>query len=321
MKVAILTQPLLANYGGILQNYALQQVLKELGHDPVTLDYTSPIPIGRYFRSVLRFLLKGAPYMPLFPKRQAIFDDFVREHIDTVPAGHRYRKSLLDGIDAIVVGSDQVWRPLYNRYILRDMFLDFAGSFPGIRIAYAASFGSESWDVGPSMAHRCSVLARKFDAISVREPSGVRLCREILGVEAMLMPDPVLLLKADDYLKLCEDIPTGAEEYIAAYILDGNEETDTRLDQVRKESGLPLKRFTANRDASLSVPQWLAAMRDASIIVTDSFHGAVIAKLFGKPCSVIENAVRGRERFELIKTMEGASQKGRDFLKKYLKND
>lgn len=39
MKIAILTHQLTTNYGGILQNYALQKTLHSLGHDVVTIDY------------------------------------------------------------------------------------------------------------------------------------------------------------------------------------------------------------------------------------------------------------------------------------------
>lgn len=322
MRVAIVTQPLMANYGGILQNYALQQVLKELGHEPVTIDYFPPIPARRYIRSVARWILKGAPYKPLFPKRPALFDSFVRDHIKTLPAGHRYSKALLKGMDAIIVGSDQVWRPIYNVHSLSDMFLSFAGDFKGPRIAYSASFGIDSWDVDKETAARCANLARKFKAISVREPSGVGLCQDYLGVEASVMPDPVRLLEAADYLSLCKDVPVKKERYIAAYILDLNEETENRLDSVQNRTGLPVWRFTADKEALLSVPEWLAAMRDAQIIVTDSYHGAVLGQLFEKPCEIIENSIRGRERFSTLKqalSSEEVRNQGVSFLEEALK--
>ena len=39
MRIGIVTQPLKANYGGVIQNWALQQVLKKMGHEPITIDY------------------------------------------------------------------------------------------------------------------------------------------------------------------------------------------------------------------------------------------------------------------------------------------
>ena len=38
MNIGIITQPLAQNYGGILQNFALQKVLKSLGHNVYTVN-------------------------------------------------------------------------------------------------------------------------------------------------------------------------------------------------------------------------------------------------------------------------------------------
>lgn len=313
MRIGIVTQPLSANYGCLLQNYALQRVLREMGHDPVTLDYLPVTGFRRYMKSLFRRVFLRAPYRPLFPKRQPQLEAFVREHIATVPTGHRYKKSLLEKyhIEALLVGSDQVWRRSFNPRTLPDMFLAFAGSFPGPRIAYAASFGIDAWDADEKTRAKCRSLVKKFQSISVREPSGISICREELGVEAILAPDPTRLLTKADYLSLCQGVPVATEPYIAAYILDVNLNAERQLDQIALDTGFPIRRCTGGKGATLSVEQWLALFRDAEEVVTDSFHGAFFAGLFGKKSIIIENERRGRERFETLKTEASEEEIGR----------
>ena len=323
MKTAILTQPLLANYGCLLQNYALQQALRRLGHDPVTLDYLPVTYAKWYLKSLWRKVFRGAPYVPLLPGRPPVFDRFVRERITTLPQRGCYRHASLEknGIDALVVGSDQVWRPRFNRKTLPDMFFAFAGDFQGPRIAYAASFGTEEWDGDAAVTARCATLLRRFDAVSVREPSGVELCRRVFGVDAVQMPDPLLLLEKEGYLSLCEAVPAAPEPYVAAYVLDAAPESEERVAAKSAETGLKVRRATSGPEAALTVEEWIAFFRDASAVVTDSFHGAVLSRLLGKPCEVVENADRGRGRYAVLDGLgdwAALRKQGLDYLQKAL---
>lgn len=324
MKVAIVTQPLMANYGGILQNYALQQVLKQLGHEPVTIDWLPTTPLKWYLRGLVRMVVKGVPYRPLFYVRPERFDAFVRSKLSLTPTVHCYRKSLVEGMDALVAGSDQVWRPGYSPRLLPDMFFRFAGDFGGIRMAYAASFGTDHWEASPSLKACCRRYAKAIHPVSVREKTGIDICRQELGMDAVQMPDPVFLLPAEAYLDLCAGIPRTEEPYIAAYILDERKEVVSQLAQTAAESGLPIRRCTAGRDATLTVEEWLALFRDAREVVTDSFHGSVIARLLNKKCTTICNEQRGKTRFDELNRLgtdlEALRQKGLSFLRDALAN-
>lgn len=139
MKIAILTQPLNANYGGVLQNWALQFVLRQLGHEPVTIDY-----IHRYNRfdwlkaSIKTLVLYPFPkyrrrFLP-FPQWRRIskvIEPFILKRINLTHSVDHYSAELLEQYkpDAIVVGSDQVWRPMYNTGVLADMYLRFAKNY------------------------------------------------------------------------------------------------------------------------------------------------------------------------------------------------
>src|SRR5690606_26995758 len=95
--------------------------------------------------------------------------------------------------NAVIVGSDQTWRPKYSPNIY-NYYLDFLKDNNQIKkLAYASSFGTAEWEYTTEQTEKCKTLAKQFHAISVREHTGVDLCREKLGVEAIQLLDPTLL--------------------------------------------------------------------------------------------------------------------------------
>ena len=126
--------------------------------------------------------------------------------------------------DAIVVGSDQVWRPMYNELII-NMFLSFCTDDKIHRVAYAKHLSV--WIVGSIQKARqkkCRELIKLFDGISVREASGIALCKKHLGCNAIEVLDPTLLLTCDKYSSICEGVVPATSKYLAAYVLDMNDE-------------------------------------------------------------------------------------------------
>lgn len=121
------------------------------------------------------------------------------------------------GYDVIIVGSDQVWSSQY----VPTMFLDFIKDDKTKKIAYAASFGKDYWTYNDHMTDICSLLAKKFTGISVREDSAVSLCKKYLGVSAIQVLDPTLLLDSEIYSSLIND-ENRVKPYLMTYILDAN---------------------------------------------------------------------------------------------------
>ena len=304
MKIGLLTQPLGHNYGGVLQALALKTVLERMGHEVVLFDWYSRIPL-RFYRVV--------------PDKIATrkIRRFVRKHFD-----RRYicrggwNENAVRGLDAVVVGSDQVWRPIYNRGgMIGHNFLDFCTEAPIRRVAYAASFGTDVCEFTPSQISVFRPLLQKFDGVSVREDSGVALCRELFGVEAQHLLDPTLLLDKEDYMSFAgispSDTPQGG---LLSYILDRSEETDRAVADMARERGLRVIRVNSqyeNREAPLKdriqppVEGWLRAFYDADFVVADSFHAAVFAIIFGKPFKIIINPDRGAARIESLLRLFG----------------
>ena len=325
MKIGILTLPLHTNYGGILQAYALQTVLERMGHEVEVLD--KPDQIHRpLWRNAMTFAKRFA--LRAFGKNVSL--NYQKEYNTRERAKRRYTKAFIqkyirrriidrygnispNDYDAIVVGSDQVWR---RRYMpgndVRIAYLDFTKGWDIKRIAYAASFGVDIWEYDPKDTKIAKKAIQRFDAVSTREKSGVDLCKNYLDyISAIQVLDPTMLLDKRDYEKLVEqsDQTYKPDGDLMLYILDS---TDDKREFVNKVANkLNLRLFDTNskyevKGASLDeivqppVEQWLRSFRDSSYVITDSFHACVFSILFHKPFVVIGNQSRGLARFNSL---------------------
>lgn len=314
MKIGILTQHFLRNYGGIIQNYALQQVLLRLGHEPLTMEHDTCFTRWRWLLRYVKALAKGGQKPePLYRGHigHRPFIDFIHENIRSVGV-HRFSPAThnTNGCEAYVVGSDQVWRPAFNLgERLGNMFLDFVPD--GIRkVAYAASFGVDTWEFSPEQTEHCRQLAARFDAVSVREASGIALCRQHLGIEATQVLDPTLLLHKEDYEKVCRNVPK-ENPFLLVYVLVMTDELQAAVEKAKRQTGLPVKYIFAG-DAMQpddTMEGWLAAFRDAAFVVTDSFHGTVFSLIFQKPFNVLVNKGGGASRLHSLLDMVGLSKR------------
>ena len=326
MKIGIITQPLHTNYGGILQNFALQVVLKQLGHTPITLRESfdadaliaSPITYHlRWAKSMIMWLVKSILGINgVKPVRRSvalksikIMDDFIRKNIECTRA-----KELLEpedvinnDIQAIVVGSDQVWRPKFEKHIMRHQFLEFAHNLNIKKISYAASFGTDEWEYSESETAESKKLIQDFDAVSVREFQGVEMCKTYWGIDAEWVLDPVLLLDKAFYSNLCRTIPNANKnKFVFAYILTKGEEKLRMVTNIANKLNSDIVLLNAEESNNKqSVEQWIANFRDAEWIVTDSFHGAVFSLLFEKQFLCFINHETGNARMDTLKRISG----------------
>jgi hypothetical protein len=333
MKIAILTQPLRTNYGGILQAYALQTVLQRRGHEVIVInrayqDYPSIKllyrRVGSILKSLIRRYIQGKkeyiimnPFSSLFRTKWDgyIIQPFVKNKICQSPelrnSESMKRYFAKQKFDCYIVGSDQVWRPCYSPCIT-DFFLK---SVPDAshtkKVAYAASFGTDQWEMAPSETEECARLAQIFDAISVREESGVRLCKQYLGVDAVHLLDPTMLLKVEDYICLFKEkgLPKSSGN-LFCYVLDNNQEVDKIINLLEIEGFTPQYAHLDTtptkenqRPVQLSIEEWLRGIYDADFVVTDSFHACVFSVIFHKPFVVYGNIDRGMSRIQSLLKM------------------
>lgn len=315
MKVAILTLPLHTNYGGILQCYALQTVLQRMGHDVKVLtkyqyglSYYWIYPLAVCKRLIKRYIL-GKDIDILRAPHESIrknTDRFIRQYINKYKF-RNWTSNIAEKFDAIIVGSDQIWRPEYFQPI-EIAFLSFLGDSKIKRISYAASFGVDKCEYTKEELNNCSLLLKKFNAVSVRENSGVKLCSNYFGVNAVQMLDPTLLLSADDYKTLIDNVITKPSNgNMLVYVLDKTKEKINLVDRIATKKGLTpfwldspgehKNNFPLKEQVKMPVEQWLRSFMDAEFVFTDSFHGCIFSIIFQKQFLAIGNKERGISRF------------------------
>lgn len=330
MRIAVLTQPLHRNYGGLLQAYALQTYLEKMGHEVVIVNrnYGGRIRLYIFLRR-LGSLLRSLIYRVLLGRKEYIFMNPLSSNYhskwngyDVLPFVGKYMKQsqlikdsrqlnkyfAKEHFDCFIVGSDQVWRPRYSPCITDYFLKEIPADTKALKIAYAASFGTSDWEFSEEDTLVCARLAKLFDKISVREKSGVRLCEEYLGVQAEHVLDPTLLLDAEDYIRLFEDakVPK-SEANLFCYVLDANAESESIISSLEHDgykathAKLVTNPTRENpRPGQLSVEEWLRGIYDAELVVTDSFHACVFSIIFKKPFIALGNKTRGNTRFDSL---------------------
>ena len=287
------------NYGSSLTYYALQSIIKEMGLSPLMIEKpgNDPSDPERQNTHARRFANENFYTSDVYPLSE--------------------QKKLNDVCDGFIIGSDQVWNYGISKVFGKTFYLDFAEDNKK-KIAYAASFGHAVDFAPPEEREIISRLMKRFDAISVREDDGVRLCRDIYHVNATRVLDPVFVVsherldKLADHSKIKETGP-----YLLAYILDTTPEKKQLLLHMSKRLGLrpvimldgfsnnaAINRKMLDMDdcirSNLEVHDWVSLFRNASYVLTDSFHGMCFSILFGKQFLPLPNRHRGYSRFNSI---------------------
>lgn len=335
MRIGILTLPLHINYGGILQAYALQTVLERIGHQVyiINLQKLNKKRVG-YIQYCItegkllikRFLhkrdIRSYEYDTI---RQHKIKPFIKKYIHHLTKKVYSNQEFINVVknnnyDAIIVGSDQVWRKWSSKFAsLNTFYLDGLENYPIRKIAYGVSFGKDEVDYTSDEIKRYKELVKSFSAISVREKQGKSLCKSILDIDAVQVLDPTLLLEKEEYLTLIHDvIKENGQKGLYYYILDKDEKKLEFLSCYAKEYNLkayeqmPVMR---RKDYSISinyedyiypsVEKWLSGFYEADVVITDSFHGTVFSIIFNKPFIVLGNQERGFSRFESLLSLLG----------------
>ena len=327
MRIGIVTFTFWTNYGCLLQAYALQTALTRMGHEvehlQLPVEFTTLHPNWKmpmvYCKRAIRKFFCGEHNIPIFmhPHKwiRINTDAFIASHIHPRYLNEeKWDEELAKEYDAIVFGSDQIWRPIYA-YPIEKYFGSFLSNSNIKRISYAASFGTEDNEYSEEQLSLCRNLLSKFNAASVRENSAVAICKERFGVEAKHVLDPTMLLTHKDYECIFKQANTPKSEgTLAVYVLDENPQIDAFIrKQSSQKSLIPFRTNSKveNHNAKLSerqqppVERWLRSFHDAEFVITDSFHACVFSILFHKPFICIGNKSRGMSRFDSILNMFG----------------
>lgn len=273
------------NYGNILQRYSLQRYVYNHGYSFVSLEKG---PLDK---------------RPDTTGRMEFTKRFVENRIACVPFEGQ------GNLDSYIVGSDQVWRRWGegkegNPYRdLKDYMFNFVRNKKSNRIAYAASFGCEKIEdarLTPEIMDELKPLAQRIDHVSVRETSAVNIAKEYWGIDAELVLDPVFLLDKKHYSKLIRyhTSEVRPSNPIFGYLLDAS---TFKKDAINRIVTSPSEIYYLNHIQKLPpVEQWLKNIRDAQLVITDSFHGVALSLIFNTPFIVLENTYGGVSRMESL---------------------
>lgn len=336
MRIGILTLPLHTNYGGILQAYALQTVLERMGHQVVVFDTPNKMPLPPLWKIPLTFAKRL--FLKSMGRIDRIFIEKYNNQIRPVIAkeiqpfvDERIHRKVLTNFstleahefDAIVVGSDQIWRSIYFVPLWQKMekaYLSFTKGWNIKRISYAASFGTDKWEYNEEQTLHSKEALQMFDAVSVREENGVKLCKQYFEVDAIHVLDPTMLLDANDYIELFKQKQTPKSRgNLLNYVLDETDEIKNLIQKVASENKMipfavnnPYENDDTkplNQRIKPSVETWLRGFYDADFVITDSFHACVFSIIFKKQFIVVGNKERGMARFASLLKMFGLEER------------
>ena len=286
------------NYGSALQAYALQHYISSLGYDAELIDYIFPNGNRKViltFKQRLIYTIKSLLSGKLRKKRR--FQKFYKKYYVCTDKRFNSPEELSNAkfdYDILMTGSDQVWNP---KHIKDDysFFLPFASERTK-KVSYASSFSTA--EIPDELKPIYKGFLGSYYTISVREKSGVRIVKELVGKDAEMVCDPTLLLFKEEWSELIKDKPNPiGQPYILAYILryayDPYPEINRIIDAVQKELGLHLvfldgslsdmKRKNATVIRNAGPLEFLNLVKNASFIITTSFHGTAFALNFGIP--------------------------------------
>ncbi len=312
MRVGTLTFHRSLNYGSVMQTYALWKAIEAMGHEAKVIDFAPENQDGLYriFESptspkAVAKNLRALPFASRLRRRRTEFDAFLRDNVRLTGEAvtGEIPERLLDGFDAVVAGSDQIWNCKAADFST-EYLLPRGDGFR--RVAYAPSLnGSSLADVEGSAR-----MLGSFDALSAREESGSEDIERILGGRRKVptVLDPTLLLGADGF-RQAESAAQVPDKYIFYYSVTYRRASLDYALALARETGLPvIGMFTSARtyDAMLmargkirfldyTAPgDFIRLVDNATYVVSNSFHGTAFSVIFGKRFTAVRSLVDGK---------------------------
>lgn len=293
------------NYGAILTTFALYRMLEQEGYKPLVLDQ-APLTGNAKWQDATN-----------------VSRTFMARH------GLRCGKPLQtdadlqqlnDELNTFIIGSDQVWRWRYTQSYGLLHFLDFVRGDKR-KIAVSSSFGIDTEERPADMVRKASYYLQSFDAVSVREESGLQLLHEHYGVEGEWIQDPVFLCGTECYDELMQGTKIPQTPYLLSYVLEPDARIRNLIESIAAARGLEVinmvdaqkdfeqlrERFggIGNIAQGVTPEQWVAYIRHCAYFVTDSFHGICFAHLYHRDFVCVAPHERGLTRFISLLKLTG----------------
>jgi len=224
---------------------------------------------------------------------------------------------------AFISGSDQLWNPYLEQYSGLEYYLSFVNHH-NLKLSYASSFGGID-EVPEEYISRYRPYLERFDGITVREDYAVDICNRDWKLNAVQICDPIFLCDKAQYEELAGDsklqLPA---QYLLNFLLDPDDEKTEAYRFVQRKLGIENTvnltdlQDVANRverfgeDGAMGnaeIEDFIKAYKEASFVITDSFHGTCLAIILNKPFISIANSRRGAKRFVSLMNWIGLSDR------------
>lgn len=292
-KVTVITLQNVRNYGSVLQALATQEILKKVGCEVNFINYVRPDNATPFARiktwcngmNVLKKIVYGCILYPTFVRQNRIFNSFLKKYLNVLPGVYSTEKDFERfpiTSDIYCTGSDQTWNSGWNQGILPPLFLSFVpDNVP--KIAYSASFGKQQLDEWEKEETR--KWLKRYQAISVRESSGVDICKDLGIGHVTYVLDPTLQLNRSFWQQYAGERKQ-RKPYVLVYQLNTNTQFDHYAAEYARRKQLKLVRFCTRLDhvvkvgKAFLVPEvtdFINAILYADTVITDSFHATAFS--------------------------------------------
>lgn len=312
-KIGIAAVTYKENFGSALQTYATQYTLEKMGYDARIFEIKGVhrqihikkllYYLGRMFDPVeFKYLVanlksrsrKSASassdqYAQDMNIRKKVYADFNTRWNKMLPMvkGWGGLSKQAAGMDAVVVGSDQLWRP--SNIVGGYFTLEFVPNQVK-KIAFSTSFGV------PELPKHLHKHAKKFlsriNHISVRENSGANIVKQECGREAAVVCDPTMMLTAEDWLHIQDTKPFADGKYILMYLMGDNPEQRGFVKKLSEKTGCRIigllhgatyisydEDVVDEKPYNVGPSEFVNLIRNAEYVCTDSFHCCVFSIL------------------------------------------
>lgn len=312
-KIGIAAVTYKENFGSALQTYATQYVLEKMGYDARIFEIKGvhrQIHIkkllyyaGRMLDPVeLKYLLANLKsrsrktasastdqYAQEMNVRKQVYADFNKKWNKMLPTvkGWKALSEQASQMDAVVVGSDQLWRPsnIVGCYFTLEFVPDNVK-----KIAFSTSFGVPEL---PKKLHKhANKYLSRIEHISVRENSGADIVKSMSGKDATVVCDPTMMLTAEDWMHIQDEKPFAEGKYILMYLMGDNPEQREFVKQLSKKTGCRIigllhgatyiaydEEVTDEKPFNVGPSEFVNLIRNAEFVCTDSFHCCVFSIL------------------------------------------
>ena len=291
------------NLGAVLQTSALLKYIQDnFGHCEIIDFYpNNRIPVNyRGIKKILRYCKRLVLYTftATNRKRELNFNNYREKYYslsDRQYLGDSEIANAQFDYDIIISGSDQILNTTLTGNS-KAYYLDF---FNGKKISYASSFGRR--DVSIEEIKLIRTELPKFSALSVREQSGADIIRKEIGIDPQLVMDPVFLLSKDEWSRRCNEEMKLPKKYIFVYSMEVSPALENAVALIKKEVKLPVivvrgggksRLIERNEDGTCGPEEFLRYVRDAEVIITNSFHGTAFSLIFEKKFLCVAHSTR-----------------------------